>query len=246
MTKLELEDVLMEIEEAKETLAKDLDEVAPATRGGFEVSKRVAADALPGLTSRYGNLLLEGAVGLFLAGPKAATDKFAEEARVIAGALVVDAGALYERFAAAAEPSMGQSREFAAWQTRKYLVCLEEVTDELGLRLGKWPDIARVPVLREHQDVVDYLRAVTRAAYGDQLLAAYVTAEVARVGVKESCSAPTVPVIVLGTIVAEHAVLSSLFRKGARGITVEKALDKKGVLAELEKVKSKMTRGEDQ
>lgn len=217
----QLEEILNKLDDAKRTAALNPD--APEysrTRSGIETAVREAKIEAKKLSKEYETAVLGSGVAIFLFGSPEKTKAFGDLVAEMGEAVVVDASAMYKRIATSVALTLGPSREFSSTQALAVSTRVQDVANELDLRLNKRLFTTDTPVLPTFEDVVDHVRKIIRAQLGDTLAAEYLKRNLALEAEKIRYMLSVAPVIILNATEDEFNGLGHMFGKGTAAVNV--------------------------
>lgn len=208
------EAVLNDIEQVQQIANTDLEAVSWQTRGSWEVNVRQAKEQLDALTKEYRERILAGSVAIFVEGDAAKAAQFVEIGEAEANTITLDAGALYKKLAAVVEPALGTSREFTTHALSLLTVTIKNLKSDMGYREPVNARMHDIVHLRDHEELVQYIRTLVREADGDNMNRLFMENELVQKALQIRYMSNTVPVVVLNATSEEGANLVSAFGKG--------------------------------
>ncbi len=205
---------LAELRDARRLADTNMEEVPVKMRPGRLMAKNQAAEALPGLIAAVRAATIPTRlVGLYAAGDPgviARVGAFMAERHGI----VVDAGLMYRHIAEYVEAAFGggRNRTFNTTCFTRMVSCLREQEHLFGIKPERNPDYeeAITPTLT---DVVDHVRKLVRAAYGDSRNQLVVSNMILDAVVNGNLTDKRIPVLVVNSTEDEQGSLSSLFSR---------------------------------
>ena len=204
--------MLKALKDATEDAALDLDSVPWVSRGGFEVAKREAKDALPRLRSEYSDRIFSNAIFFYPVGNEEKCQQFAAVASQVGGTFTVDAQAVYQILAQKVEPTLGQRREFAVQQ---FTVMNDGIDDIMRAAPGQVDVTVPTSALKNldavptFEALVAFIRNMVESERGKALVKLDVVRSVTDQAVSARFDAKTLAVVVLNTDEETRSALAS-------------------------------------
>ena len=216
-----LSTLMKEYQETKRIDTEDISMVSFKVRPGREAAKRTAEQRLESLASRYTELLRKAAFGIFVTGP--GSIEFAKIANGEGESLTVDAEALYQRFAAAIEPTIGFTHQFGTQQLLVLLQQLREIGTELNLRDVDVPRGIESQIVPTTRALVTFLKKFVENT-NPTLNVLYMEKQAFDSAVFNESTGVVVPVVVLNAQPEEVERLGRQFLSG-RFVRVDTTID---------------------
>jgi len=181
--------------ETKRVATEDLSDVPSRVRVGRESAKQTAQANLENILDRYAEQLRQSAFTIFVTGN--GSEEFARIAAAEGPAIVVDAMALYKKFAEAIEPTFGSKRQFGVTQLGVLLQEMRFVGQDLRLREIDAPRGIDTAIVKDQEANQIFVKNLIESVPSDINLP-YMERLVLDAAISNEFSWPgTVPVVVL-------------------------------------------------
>ena len=239
-----MEKVLGELVQLTETANTDLANIPYQNRSGVAMAITDAKLRLATIEVEYKEMLHDRAFTLFVFGPAEEQAKFAAIAAAEGGAVVVSAGALYERLAQAVEPTLGAHRQFGGTALGHLIREIEAAARDSGTdRLTQVPRLRDVAIVKTVDDVAAACKEIVLQDTGTTLNKDYIEHLAFKQAFEQERSGKTIPVVVLGSGPSDG--LEDLF--SGRSIDVDVLeVDKEFVLNTFKRVREEVARAKKQ
>lgn len=219
--KVRLQQLLNEINDAKNVIALDLSMWDPRTVTGMVTRKRQAEDDIKGLIAGYNALITNSVVKVFVTGDRA--EEFANKASS-EGAVSVDAAAMYKEYAKAVEPTM--SREHRNFTTTQLIVMAQVLQlymakhNVFAVQQPKLDALDMDVPCPTFNDVVNMCRKAVRNTSGDDLIVRELGTAIFDACLKKNAATTVVPVVLFGLTAEETQSLEKKLFGSQPSITI--------------------------
>jgi len=209
-----LSDILKDYQRADKTAKRSPEEVPLPGRPSVEIAVTRAKLALPKLRIEYLTRILKSSYGFFLEGEdKEKNDAFTKIA-VENGAVVVDAGAIFEKIADVVQPTLGPSKEFSITQISLMDHTLQELVESTGFEgsLNR-TQIKELRVVKDRERLVDYIRELVAASNASVPVTVTAQSDIVKQALAQEFDGRRLVVIVRNAAAGNRAALAGLFTK---------------------------------
>lgn len=216
---MEFDKLLEEIDRTTSTATIKLDEINPRARPGMEVAVREAKDHLEELKTKYGQLVQERALGIFVLGNAEGVFQFASIAEYEGDTITLESDSLYRELARSIEQAMGDTRVFGPDAMSHLVTNLRTMAFEMGIVTLPVPKFEEAHC-SSFNDTIAHVKKLVRLAMGDDLNSIYLKKVLVEKALKIRYTGSVVPVVVISDSESEIAGLSPMFQKGTTVVNV--------------------------
>lgn len=224
--------------ELEEIMKIDLNNIHPASRGGWGARIREAQDAYPAVWDAYRNQVMTDAVAIFVSGNPKGVAEFREIAEDM-DVHVVDSSQIYSRMADIIDPMLGEpgtGRQLHPQHVGQFFERLRDVSAQLNVDVN--PSITQLPILKTYEDTFTWIREAIRGSCGDAMNRVRVAEEFAAKCKEERHTEGIQPVVVVGCLDAgEVEGMSAAFGCGHIEVNVSQKVIKPQVISALKKAR---------